>query len=96
VPTTSPSPRLRGRDERSSLLEGWGEGDSQQGWTRGKSPSPEGFAFDLSPLAGRGNWIAEQRQLQAIMPHPFLRAKNALKAATASFERIRSPNKWPS
>jgi len=26
----------------------------------------------------------------------FLRAKKALKAATASLERIRSPNKWPS
>jgi hypothetical protein len=28
--------------------------------------------------------------------HAFLREKNALKAATASLERIRSPNKWPS
>jgi hypothetical protein len=26
----------------------------------------------------------------------FLREKNAWKAATASLERIRSPNKWPS
>jgi hypothetical protein len=28
--TSSPSPRLRGRDERSSLLEGRGEGESRQ------------------------------------------------------------------
>jgi hypothetical protein len=27
-----------------------------------------------------------------LLPHPFFRAKNALNAATASFERIRSPN----
>ena len=27
-------------------------------------------------------------------PQPFLRAKNALNAATASVERIRSPNRW--
>jgi len=28
--------------------------------------------------------------------YAFLREKNALNAATASLERIRSPNKWPS
>jgi hypothetical protein len=28
--------------------------------------------------------------------YAFLREKNALNAATASVERMRSPNKWPS
>src|SRR5580765_7434826 len=41
-----PRPALAGR--------GWGEGLSPQHWTRGESPSPEAFGFDLSPQAGRG------------------------------------------
>jgi hypothetical protein len=43
----APSPRLRG--------EGRGEGDSPHVLTRGESPSPEAFGFDLSPQAGRGD-----------------------------------------
>ena len=46
---SSPSPRLRGRDERSSLLEGWGEGASQQVLTRGKAPSPGLLRNPTSP-----------------------------------------------
>ena len=36
----TPSPRLRGRDERSSLLESWGEGHSPHARTRGYPPHP--------------------------------------------------------
>src|SRR6266446_1708936 len=64
----APSPRTsRGRDERSSLLEGWGEGLSPrtlQHTMCGDSPSP-GFArareSDLSPQAGRGEENARRR-----------------------------------
>src|SRR6266446_7916233 len=64
----APSPRSsRGRDERSSLLEGWGEGLSPRALQHtmcGDSPSP-GFArareSDLSPQAGRGEENARRR-----------------------------------
>src|SRR5882724_8533808 len=53
--TTSPSPRLRGRDERSSLLEGWGEGGSPQARLADNPPHPALTRADLSPQAGRGD-----------------------------------------
>src|ERR1700676_4080513 len=40
---------------RSSRGEGWGEELCRQARTRGESPSPEAFGFDLSPPAGRGD-----------------------------------------
>jgi hypothetical protein len=40
--SAAPSPRSsRGRDERSSFLEGWGEGLSRHTRTRGESPHPD-------------------------------------------------------
>ena len=54
----APSPSLlRGRDERSSLLEGWGEGLSQRARLVESPPHPKFVLrsnFDLSPQAGRG------------------------------------------
>ena len=53
-----PRPALRGgRDERSSLLEGWGEGLLPR-ILLAESPPPPDFSLrvksDLSPQAGRG------------------------------------------
>jgi hypothetical protein len=57
------SPLLRGRDERSSLLEGWGEGLAPRIRTRGESPSPAALVrVGLSPQAGRGG--------QCVRPEP--------------------------
>jgi hypothetical protein len=36
------------------------------------------------------------QQIHDSFAYSFLREKNALNAATASLERMRSPNKWPS
>ncbi|NLS68972.1 hypothetical protein E3H11_08550 [Bradyrhizobium brasilense] len=57
--SASPSPRpSRGRDERSSLLEGWGEGLFPRAMrSDGPVPSPGSHLTkrsDLSPQAGRG------------------------------------------
>src|SRR5580692_10791049 len=38
--------------------------------------------------------MAVTERCVALRYHAFLRAKNALNAATASLERIRSPNRW--
>jgi excinuclease ABC subunit B len=47
-----PSPRLRGEGARAQASAGGG--DSRKARTRGESPSPDRFAVDLSPQAGRG------------------------------------------
>jgi hypothetical protein len=58
--TFSLSPLLRGRDERSSLLECWGEGhlsadtDPQRMRRLPLTPSRATRDSDLSPQAGRG------------------------------------------
>ena len=49
------APLLRGQDERSSLLEGRGEGLPPRIRTRGESPSLAALTrVGLSPQAGRG------------------------------------------
>src|SRR6202011_5857824 len=47
---------------RSSGGEGWGEGLFPRIRTRGESPSPEAFGFDLSPQAGRGKKEAPEHE----------------------------------
>jgi hypothetical protein len=66
----SPSPRLRGRDERSSLLEGRGEGDSRQTqwWRVPHTRNSLHANFDLSPQAGRGDLSAGAYALAAEGP----------------------------
>ncbi len=65
-----PSPRLRG--------EGRGEGDSPHVLTRGGSPSPEAFGFDLSPQAGEV-MNADALRADSIFkqPRPSLRAERS-------------------
>src|SRR6266481_2413064 len=91
----APSPRTsRGRDERSSLLEGWGEGLSPRALQHtmcGDSPSP-GFArareSDLSPQAGRGEENARRRlhrsSLRAQRSNPCHHAKKEWIASSLS------------
>src|SRR5258707_15333795 len=47
-------PLVPGRDERNSLLEGWGGGGSPHLLPRGETPSPQAVGFALSPQEGRG------------------------------------------
>src|SRR5207244_12467031 len=70
--TVTPSPRpSRGRDERSSLLEGWGEGLyplAPVSIDRPVPPHPK-FAianFDLSPQAGRGDPTPASNSIGAV------------------------------
>src|SRR5712691_9719662 len=67
------APLLRGRDERSSLLEGWGEGllsaEAGEGGVLGGSPSPGSQErSDLSPQAGRGEERSVQTPLASSRP----------------------------
>ncbi len=77
APRAAPSPRLR--------RESWGEGDSPHARTRGESPSPEAFGFDLSPQAGRGDerGCSARANADSIFkqPRPSLRANGSRECA---------------
>src|SRR5258708_34626477 len=80
TPTAPPSPRLRGRDERSSLLEGQDEGLSRQArlaespphapdfaaLRRATSPRTRGEVIELAP---------DTIQLKAVMRYTFALAE---------------------
>ncbi|THD50230.1 MAG: hypothetical protein E8A46_18505 [Bradyrhizobium sp.] len=73
-----PSPRSRGRDERSSLLEGRGEGDSPR-ITLAESPPHPALRADLSPQAGRGQPNALAYSVQN--HHPLFPVRTGAKAS---------------
>src|ERR1700716_4026530 len=64
-------------------LEGWPRATAVQAGILRDAP--------LATLAALRRWRAG-----CGAPHACLREKNALNAATASLERMRSPNRWPS
>src|SRR5260370_13203871 len=80
TPTAPPSPRVRGRDERSSLLEGQDEGLSRQARLAESPPHPPDFAAlrrATSPRK-RGEVIElapDMIQLKAVMRYTFADAE---------------------
>src|SRR6185369_4066915 len=70
--TTSPSPRSsRGRDERSSLLEGWGEGlpPRAENAVRPVPPHPDRICDAIRPLPASGARLRRrQRYISSITP----------------------------
>src|SRR5882757_5508541 len=92
--TTSPSPRSRGRDERSSLLEGRGEGEPPRIRTRGESPHPD-FSLrvksDLSPQAGRGDLKATLAAMRNAKSRPSGKSVSSFARKNISLPRSPSP-----